>query len=108
MTEILITTLWLLLVSPTISVRAAPSVCLAPCYVRVWVSIPSHENNRRAVILIDGGVLQSSTIQLDGENAPRIFTLNYPNLPAGEYTISAVLYNSTTEVSRHQTTVIIK
>ena len=37
---------------------------------------------------------RSSAISLDGQRAPRLSVFEYPNLPAGEYEVTAFLHGS--------------
>ncbi len=94
--------------APSIMVKATPSVCIEPCYVRVDVVIPPHEDNRWASVQLDGPeMFRSSWIQLFGDTSAKRWTFNYPNLPYGEYSIVAILYNNQKETSRARTTVVV-
>jgi hypothetical protein len=37
---------------------------------------------------------RSSQIQLEGDRAPKTVTIEYPNVPGGEYEVTSVLVNS--------------
>ena len=74
-------------------------------YVRWQIQIdPQAENAALVVAAVDGDVVRSTREQLDGELAPRTRWIEWKHgLPAGEYTVVAVLFNSTREVARAST-----
>jgi hypothetical protein len=72
------------------------------------VQVIPDADNRWVVVQMDGPMFQGSRIQLDGIDTPK--TLPYVwfrGLPAGEYEVLAVLYNSQKEVARTATTVTV-
>jgi hypothetical protein len=73
----------------------SPNVAPAPGYVRVSARIePSDQNRALEITAISEEFTRSSTIQLDGARAPRVEVIDYGNLPAGVYEVSAVLVGS--------------
>lgn len=83
-----------------------PKVCLAPCqYVRVVATVERKASNRWLVIQVDGDeMFRSSTVQVNGDDAPKTFRLELAHVPAGEYEVLAVLFDSTHEVERKRIT----
>ena len=74
-------------------------------YLRYQIQIdPQSENAALVVAAVDGDVVRSTREQLDGESAPRTRWIEWKHgLPAGEYTVVAVLFNSSREVARAST-----
>ena len=71
-------------------------------YLRYQIQIdPQSENALLVVAAVDGDVVRRSREDLDGENAPRTRWIEWKHgLPAGEYTVLAIVYNSSREVAR--------
>lgn len=66
-----------------------------PATVRVTVSVQPDSENRTLVIQADGDRLfRSSHVALDGENGRRIHTVEFKNLPAGQYVLRAEVRSS--------------
>jgi len=91
-----------------ISVKVTPTICLAPCTVRVELVIPQQEDNRWAVVEVSGDMFRSTQVQLDGLSAPKRFTFTYKDLPEDNYDVKGMLYNSVREIGRSQQTLIVK
>jgi hypothetical protein len=74
----------------SVSIRVSPNVSLAPATVRVVVTVEPEATNRQLVLEADSGLFfTSSTVQLDGTNAPRLQSFVFKELPAGNYEIAA-------------------
>jgi hypothetical protein len=74
--------------------RVTPNVSKAPSNVIVKATIARHPDNRWLHIEADSGTfLRSSSIQLDGDNAPLVSEFHFNNLPGGNYAVIAVLRN---------------
>ena len=86
-----------------------PAVCLAPCqYVRIVATVERASSNRWLVLQMDGdGMFRASTIQLNGEDSAKTHRIEIAHVPAGEYEILAVLFDSTHEVERKRITLKI-
>jgi hypothetical protein len=79
-----------------LSMKVSPRQALAPVNLRVSVRIEPNVDNRVLTIVADSpGFYRSSQIQLEGDRAPRTFSIEYPNVPGGSYEITSVLVNST-------------
>ena len=75
--------------------KVSPRQALAPVNLRVSVRIEPNADNRVLVIVADSPEFyRSSAIQLEGDQAPRTFNIQYPNVPSGQYEITSVLMNS--------------
>ena len=78
-----------------LTVSVSPLVAPAPGFVRVSARVaPSEENRVLEVSASSSEFGRSSEIQLDGIRAPRLSVVDYRDLPAGVYEISAVLIGS--------------
>ena len=78
-----------------LTMRVSPRQALAPVNLRVSVRIEPNADNRVLVIVADSPEFyRSSSIQLEGDQAPRTFNIQYPNVPSGQYEITSVLVNS--------------
>lgn len=74
----------------SVGVRVTPSISMAPATIRVYVTVEPDANNRELVVQADSGLFfTSSTVQLDGDKAPRLQSFVLKELPAGNYTIAA-------------------
>ncbi|RPJ58573.1 MAG: hypothetical protein EHM24_28600 [Acidobacteria bacterium] len=74
----------------TVGLRVNPSISLAPATVRVVVTVEPDSKNRELVLEADSGLFfTSSTVQLDGDKAPRTQSFVLKELPAGIYRIAA-------------------
>src|SRR5262245_35944254 len=72
--------------------RVSPKTIAAPGSRGSSGMLEPHEANRvLEITAISEDFSRASTIQLDGISAPRLAVIDYPNLPAGVYEVSAVL-----------------
>ena len=77
------------------SMKVSPVQALAPVNLRVRVQVEPYADNRVLTIVADSPAFyRSSQIQLEGDRAPRTFTIEYPSVPGGQYEITSVLVNS--------------
>ena len=75
--------------------KVSPQQALAPVNLRVSVRIEPNADNRVLMIVADGDdFYRSSQIPLEGDRAPRVFSVEYPNVPSGDYDVTSVLVNS--------------
>ena len=75
-----------------ITLAVSPTVMQAPGFVSVRVTIESDEDNRLLEIVAQSDdYTRSSTIDLDGQHAPRLSVFDYRNLPPGFYEVSGRL-----------------
>lgn len=84
--------------SEKLMLRVTPNVSNAPSTVIVMATVAKDADNRWLHIEADSGrFYRSSEVQLDGDRAPLITEIRLNNLPSGDYTVKAVLRNSTGE-----------
>jgi len=73
-----------------ITLRVSPHFSMAPATIRVVVTVEPDSENRELQVAADSGqFFTSSTIQLDGSNAPRSQWIEMKELPAGDYVVEA-------------------
>jgi hypothetical protein len=79
-----------------VSIRVGPQVSMEPGAVRITTFVEPDERNRELVIEVESALhFRSSTMQLDGEGAPRSHALWVKNLPAGAYEVRVRLQQET-------------
>ena len=72
--------------------RVSPAFTQAPAFVRIEVLVPPNEDNRELEIVVDSGdYYRSSSITLDGANAPSFYSVQYRSMPAGAYEVQVGL-----------------
>ncbi|HEX7793582.1 MAG TPA: hypothetical protein VF456_04485 [Vicinamibacterales bacterium] len=77
------------------SMKVSPRQALAPVNLRVSVRVEPNAENRILTIVADSPQFyRSSQIPLEGDRAPKTFTIEYPNVPGGQYEVTSVLFNS--------------
>jgi hypothetical protein len=75
-----------------LTVTATPKISFAPASVRIRARIEPNASNRLLTIVADGeNFYRSSEIQLDGDQAPRVFELDLRSVPAGDYDVVTIL-----------------
>src|ERR1700730_10654265 len=73
-----------------ISLKASPEISFAPAHLIVRTTIEPDPDNRALEIVIDSqDFYRSSTIQLEGDQAPRTSAVEFRGVPGGNYEISA-------------------
>ena len=78
-----------------LALSVTPSYAFAPATVRVRVRLDPSADNRALEIVADSAEFyRSSLIQLEGERAPRVVTLDFRSLPEGDYEIRGALFDS--------------
>ena len=78
-----------------LTIAVFPLKSFAPTNLMVRVHVPPDDANRELEVSADSGeYYRSSRIQLDGKDAPRSITLEFPRLPEGEYEIRGALIDS--------------
>jgi hypothetical protein len=78
-----------------LTLRVTPNVSSAPSTVTVRAYVTPNEENRLLRIEADSGrFFRGSQIQLDGDKAPTLNEFRFSSLPSGEYTVQAVLVDS--------------
>ena len=75
-----------------LSIRVSPAISFAPANLVIRTSIEPDAINRAMEVVADSdGFYRSSTIQLDGDRAPRTTTFEFRSLPSGEYDVTAAV-----------------
>jgi hypothetical protein len=79
--------------APVVELRLATRIAMAPASLHSLVRVPTHPDNRRLRVLIDGEQYsRSSDTQLDGADAAKHYFFNWHGLPPGTYSIVAIVY----------------
>jgi hypothetical protein len=77
------------------TMRVSPMQSLAPAHLTVQVHVQPSTENRSLEIVIDSvDFYRSSLVPLEGDRAPRIFTVDFRSLPIGDYEVRGVLLDS--------------
>lgn len=91
-----------------ISLRVTPTVSREPAFVNVIMQIERNPANRSLQVTAESAeFFRSSTISLEGEQAPRIMEIAFKSLPGGEYNISAVLVDAQGNKSIARSSVLV-
>ena len=73
-----------------VEIRVRGRYFTEPATIRVTVAVEPDESNRSLLIAADGDRLfRSSEVSLDGDNGQRLHTVEFKNLPAGQYVLRA-------------------
>jgi hypothetical protein len=75
-----------------LSLRVSPAVSFAPADLVIQTRLePDAANREMEVIAESGDFYRSSSIQLEGDRAPRTVRFEFRSLPAGEYEVRAAV-----------------
>lgn len=75
-----------------LNLQVSPKMAPAPGWVRVSARIEPNEDNRQLeVTATSDEFTRASAIPLNGSRAPRLSVIDYGNLPAGTYEVTAEL-----------------
>jgi hypothetical protein len=104
-TKVMMTTALLLALSVTgtraqdpVRIAVSPAHAFAPAFLRIRVRVEPNAGNRALTIMANSeGYYRSSLIQLEGETNARTFFVEFKEVPAGEYKLSAVVSNRSGE-----------
>ena len=67
----------------------APPLAFAPAELRLRVDVTPNARNRSLIVVAESeDFYRSSEMPLKGEEAPRLFTVQFRGLPGGEYSVS--------------------
>ena len=78
-----------------VSIKASPAVSFAPADLIIRTSVdPDADNRLMEVVAESGDFYRSSSIQLEGDRAPKTTQFYFKSLPPGEYEISATVITS--------------
>lgn len=91
-----------------LALEVTPNVSNAPSTVVIRAVVPKDAGNRSLYIEADSGqFFRSSTIQLDGAQAPIVTEVRFKSLPSGHYTVAAQLRDDGGAVTVVRRTVIV-
>lgn len=66
-----------------------------PATVRIMIAVEPNSANRRLSVEADGdSFFRSSEYTLDGERGQRLHTVEFKNLPAGQYVVRAEVWSN--------------
>jgi len=66
-----------------------------PATVRIMIAVEPDSANRRLTVEADGdSFFRSSEYTLDGERGQRLHTVEFKNLPAGQYVVRAAVWSN--------------
>ena len=78
-----------------LAMRVTPAMALEPAVLTVRAMIEADADNRTLeVVAQSADFYRSSSIQLDGQSAPRLNVFEFRNLPTGMYEVTSTLTNS--------------
>jgi hypothetical protein len=78
-----------------VEIRLRSRYYMEPATVLVTIAVQPDHDNRVLVVQADGDRLfRSSEMRLEGENGQRIHTVEFKNLPAGQYVVRAEVHSS--------------
>jgi hypothetical protein len=76
----------------SLELRVGPAFSFAPAEVRLQFLIaPDRENGALDVVAESEDFYRSSRVELEGERAPRVLSIQYQGVPAGDYNLRGVL-----------------
>jgi hypothetical protein len=82
-----------------VEMKVFPVVHFAPADFVVHASIASNADNRAIEVVADSpDFYRSSTVQLNGDRAPRTTVFEFRNLPSGRYEVTARLFGSSGQI----------
>ncbi len=89
-------------------IEVFPRFTAAPAAVRVRATVVRDEKNRSLEVVADGGsYYRSSLIPLDGADAAMVNEMMFTNLPAGRYSVTVVLTDTTGNAARRSSDVVV-
>ena len=73
-----------------LSIRVSPAVSFAPANLVIQTRIDPDSHNRALEVVAEcGDFYRSSTVQLEGDRAPKTTSFEFRSLPPGEYEVRA-------------------
>ena len=89
--------------SDAVAVKVSPQTLFEGGAVRTQVRLPPDADNRAMRLEVDGErYFSSSTLQLEGDDAPAVYERRWLDLPAGKYSVQVVIVRASGE-TRHAT-----
>ena len=78
-----------------LELRARPAFAFAPSDVQMEFRISPDAANRALDVSAESDeFFRSSLVELEGERAPKVVTIHYHGLPAGDYNLRGALLNN--------------
>ena len=78
-----------------LSMRVSPAMSFAPANLVIQTRLePDADNRAIEVVAQSDDFYRSSSMQLDGDRAPRTVRIEFRSLPPGEYLVTAVVVGS--------------
>jgi hypothetical protein len=79
-----------------LGIRLLPGfISPAPAQLRVLTTVETHADNRELEVVAESpSFYRSSSVSLNGEQAPRLSEFVFKNLPSGQYEVTATLKGS--------------
>lgn len=75
-----------------LSVRVSPAVAAEPAVLKVIAVVEADDRNRSLEITAESDrYLRSSQIQLEGQDAQRVWDFEFRDVPRGNYQVTAIL-----------------
>ena len=75
-----------------VTIQVTPSISQAPAAIVVRTSVEPHEQNRILRVTIESDDFYSSSDKsLDGDQAPKVATFRFRNVPRGSFEVTAEL-----------------
>lgn len=92
-----------------LTLQVSPAVSLAPATVKVRTTVTADPDNPAIEVIAKSlDFYRSSEIQIDGDQAPRTFGLEFRSLPGGTYRVTAVLIGTSGEHSRVRHDILVR
>src|SRR5262249_35022505 len=81
--------------SQPISIRVSPAMSFAPANLVIRTSVEPHADNRVMEIVADAeDFYRASTVQLEGDRAPKTTIFEFRSLPPGDYNVTAAVFGA--------------
>jgi hypothetical protein len=75
-----------------VTIKVTPSISQAPAAIVVRTSVEPHQQNRILRVSIESDDFYSSSdMSLDGDQAPKVATFRFRNVPRGSFEVTAEL-----------------
>src|SRR5579862_2185483 len=75
-----------------LTLTVSPTVSLSPADIEIETRVQPHSDNRLLEVVAEStDFFRSSELPLNGESAPRITSIKFHGLPAGDYFVTATL-----------------
>lgn len=94
--------------SRDVRLTITPQVAFEPARLRLRITVRPFADQRVVRVETDGGSYSRATeLPLNGEAGPKTLWVDWPNVPAGSYTVTVRVATSTTVVAQDAQTVTV-